>query len=315
MLVWFVFLLAFISSKGQEDTLQLVKEPELDKILREEPIVVALFCTESIAESCEEYESELASIREDFIDMLQGDGSIVKLMESKLVDSFSPSTDKPVIVMFRQGQPVLYEGPANGEVMLDTFVAYKEPGLKELTDTTFEHLTQASSGATTGDWLVLFYTEDCEQCLRMTAVLETVACKHRGNAATIVNVARLNKQTHGEKTGRRFEVGLDSKPQIILFRQMKMYRYNLDKFDVASLSSFVSTFYKNLPAQPVPPPKTPFDDLVQLCVDYMKEYPVLVGCGVAMPILLVLLFLWLVRGEEEKVKKKKKKKSKENKDK
>jgi len=315
MLVWFVLLLVLISSNGQEDTLQIVKEPELDKILREEPIVIALFCTAANAESCEEYESELASIREDFIDMLQGDGYFVKLVDSPLVDSLTPPTEKPVTVMFRQGNPVLYEGPANGEVMMDTFVAYREPGIKELTDTTFEHLTQAASGATTGDWLVLFFTDECEACFKMTAVLDTVACKHRGNAANIANVARLNKQTHGEKTGRRFEVGLDNNPHLIFFRLGKMYRYNLDKYDVASLSSFITSFYKNLPAVPVPPPKTPFDDLVQMCVDYMKEYPVLVGCAVSLPIILTLLFIWLVRGEEEKVRKKKKKKSKENKDK
>jgi hypothetical protein len=34
------------------------------------------------------------------------------------------------------------KGPANGEVMIETLVQYKEHGVKELTDTTFEHLTQ-----------------------------------------------------------------------------------------------------------------------------------------------------------------------------
>ena len=45
-------------------------------------------------------------------------------------------------------------GPANEEVLLDTLIRMKEPGVKELTDSTFEHLTQAATGATTGDWLV-----------------------------------------------------------------------------------------------------------------------------------------------------------------
>jgi hypothetical protein len=35
-------------------------------------------------------------------------------------------------------------GPANGEVMAETLVQYKDHGVKELTDTTFEHLTQVS---------------------------------------------------------------------------------------------------------------------------------------------------------------------------
>ena len=33
-------------------------------------------------------------------------------------------------------------GPANGEVMAEILMQYKEPGVKELTDSTFEHLTQ-----------------------------------------------------------------------------------------------------------------------------------------------------------------------------
>lgn len=192
--------------------------------------------------------------------------------------------------------------------MIETLVQYKEHGVKELTDTTFEHLTQAATGATTGDWLVLFYTDDCEKCRDLEATLETVACKHRGR----INVARVNKQTHGEKTGRRFELGLESTPQFIFFRLGRMYRYSLDKMDAASLSSYVTGFYKNYPAEAIPLPKTPFDDLVQLCVDYMKEYPLLVGAGILLPLLLLAAFLWLIRSDDPKAKKPKKKKAKES---
>jgi len=306
-----ILLLVCFTSRGEEDSLQLVQDDELDKLVVEEPIVVALFCTDVNAESCEEFESELASIREDFIDTNQGDGWLVKLINSQILNRYTPLDSEPVTVMFRNGLPVLYDGPANGEVILDTLVAYKEQSVKELTDTTFEHLTQAASGATTGDWLVLFYTDECEKCFQMTAVLETVGCKQRGRS----NVARVNKQTHGEKTGRRFELGISNEPQLIFFRLGKMYRYAIDKYDVDSLTSFMAGFYKNYPAESVPTPKTPFDDLVQMCVDYMKEYPVLVGCGFAVPVFLLLAFLYLIRSDEEKIKKKKKKKSKENKDK
>ena len=69
------------------------------------------------------------------------------------------------------------------------------------------------------------------------------------------------------------------------------------------------------------------DDLVQLCVDYLKEYPLLVGSGLACPviftphnsmwdlilipavffqILLLLAFLWLMKGEEERPRRSKK---------
>ena len=44
---------------------------------------------------------------------------------------------------------------------------------------------------------------------------------------------------------------------VFSFRLGKMYRYNLEKYDVDSLNSFVGGFYKNLPGEPVPVPKTP----------------------------------------------------------
>ena len=112
----------------------------------------------------------------------------------------------------RQLYHSIITGPANEEVMLETLVRMKEPGVQELTDSTFEHLTQAATGATTGDWLVMFFTPSCALCTRLTAALETVACQQRGRAS----VASVNKETYGEKTGRRFELGLGDQPDIIL---------------------------------------------------------------------------------------------------
>eukprot|EP00092_Neocalanus_flemingeri_P023422 GFUD01025394.1.p1 GENE.GFUD01025394.1~~GFUD01025394.1.p1 ORF type:complete len:249 (+),score=76.73 GFUD01025394.1:216-962(+) len=232
-------------------------------------------------------------------------------MDSPMVEEYDVGkTGQPVIVMFRNGLPVIYDGPANAYTMVDTLIRYKEPGVKELTDSDFEHLTQAASGATTGDWLVMFFTPSCQLCHRLTAALETVACKHRGRT----NVARVNKETSGEKTGRRFELGLEDKPDIILFRHGRMYRYQVDKYDTESLSSFITGFYKNYPAQSIPLPKSPFDELVQLCVDYLKgnkeikvgelknyleDYPLLMGSLLCVPVLLVVALLLFLRSEEE----------------
>ena len=41
------------------------------------------------------------------------------------------------------------------------------------------------------------------------------------------------------------------------FRLGKMYRYSVEKYDVASMSSFITGWYKNVQAEPVPLPKTP----------------------------------------------------------
>lgn len=305
---WLVLLMTLAAvllhgTAGQ--SLQAADDNEFKKMITEEQFVLVLFCTDANEERCEEFEGEMAAIREDFIDTV-GDAWVIKVLNSQLVTDFSWSKE-PVIVFFRSGLPVIYDGPANEEVMLETLMRYKEPGVKELTDVTFEHQTQAATGATTGDWFVMFYNDECWACFRMSAALETVACKHRDR----LNVARVNKQTHGEKTGRRFSLGLDANPTLIFFRAGKMYKYALDQHDPESMSSFVSGFYKNYPAESIPLPKTPFDDLVQLCVDYIQEYPALVGVGVALPILLLLAFYFLMRSEEPKIKKSKKKKNKD----
>ena len=60
---------------------------------------------------CEEFEVELSSIREDMIDMMDGDGWVVKLIDSPLVEEYAVGkTDQPVIIMFRNGLPVIYDG-------------------------------------------------------------------------------------------------------------------------------------------------------------------------------------------------------------
>merc|ERR1719508_531615 len=249
-------------------------------------------------ERCEEFEGELSSIREDMIDMMDGDGWVVKLIDSPLVVEYAVGiTDQPVIIMFRNGLPVIYDGPANEEIMLDTLVRYKEPGVQELTDNSFEHLTQAATGATTGDWLVMFFTPSCHICHRMTAALETLACKYRGRSS----VARVNKETTGEKTARRFELPRDDKPDIILFRLGRMYRYKVEKYDMESITSFITGFYKNYPAESIPLPLSPFDEMVQLGVDYIKANPALGGTclGVPFALLLAVLAIMTMRSSDQ----------------
>ena len=118
----------------------------------------------------------------------------------------------PVVVFFRNSNPVIYDGPANEEEILETLAAFKEPCTKSLNDNTFEHQTQAATGATTGDWFVLFTKEECEDCDRLKAKLETVACRFKGRA----NVAVVDRAGLGQVTGRRFGVSLSKMPEIIL---------------------------------------------------------------------------------------------------
>lgn len=93
----------------------------------------------------------MANLVDDFKEQL--DAVTVKAFNSQLVRLYSP-TKEPALVLFRHGIPLLYEGPVDEDSIIQHFTEFKDPTVRELTDETFEHLTQATSGSTTGDWFV-----------------------------------------------------------------------------------------------------------------------------------------------------------------
>lgn len=76
------------------------------------------------------------------------------MVNSQLTRLYSP-TKEPAIVFFRQGTPLLYDGSSNGDEIFQKLHENRVPAVKDLSDDNFEHLTQASTGATTGDWFVM----------------------------------------------------------------------------------------------------------------------------------------------------------------
>lgn len=305
----FCILLALtLCSIANSLTLEEVNVKELEKLIGQEQYVLVLFSDES--EASHDMETELAGVREDLVETINA--WVVKIIdtdkESRTIDLINPKAKLPQVIFYRKQIPVIYDGPASEDDIHETIMAYKEPCVRDLTDTSFEHLTQAATGATTGDWLIEFFKDECEDCALLRARLETVGCKNRGR----LNVAMVNKGTTGAVTGRRFEVG--AVPALIFFRLGRMYRYTLEKYDVDSLNSFVNGWYKNVPGESIPLPKTPFDDVVQMCVDYLREYPVLCVVMIGLPILLFIAFIYLTASTPEKPKSKKTKKKKSEKD-
>jgi protein disulfide-isomerase-like protein len=82
----------------------------------------------------------------------------------------------------------------------------------------FEHLTQAASGATTGDWLIKFYAPWCGHCRKMEPTYEKVAEMLHGE----VNVARVDVPANRE-LGTRFDV--KGFPTIKFLSKGKVYDY------------------------------------------------------------------------------------------
>ncbi|XP_012268949.1 uncharacterized protein LOC105693526 [Athalia rosae] len=269
-LMWFLPILLLFSG-CPASPLETVSDDDLMNLIRTEKYVIVYF-TKKDCEQCDAIENELVHLREDLVDSLGA--WVVKALNSQMVRLYSPNKE-PALIFFRQGIPLLYDGLAkfDDEKLLQTFTDNKEPVVKELTDDTFEHLTQASSGATTGDWLIMFYSTDCVDCQRMGALWEAVGAELKQK----MNVARVNKQTTGASTGRRFNVF--DVPSFILFRQGKMYRYQIPKYDVKSFVSFAKDWWKNAHGEKVPVPQSPFDDFTLLIANFLRENPWVMKLG------------------------------------
>lgn len=282
-------------------SLETIEDDELVNLIRSENYVIVLF-SKRYCDNCGKYETELTNLREDLVDSLNA--WVVQVQDSQMTRLYTPDPE-PALVFFRHGVPLLYHGPLNDELILHTFKSNKDPVAKELTDETFEHLTQAATGATTGDWFVMFYSHDCVDCSRLQARWEAVGAQLK----TRMNVALVNRATTGAVTSRRF--GVFNVPTFILFRQGKMYRYDIPKYDIDSFVDFAKSWYKNVTPEKVPLPKSPFDDLIAIVVDYLRENPWLwqLGLGTFVLGLLASLVTRLTQKTPEKKESQKKDKN------
>ncbi|XP_001605564.1 uncharacterized protein LOC100121961 [Nasonia vitripennis] len=293
-----IFAVLCLFSSVSSATLETVSDDDLLNLIKTEKYVVTLF-TKKDCEACDQVENQLLHVREDLVDTLSA--WVVRVVNSQMLRLYSPDKE-PQVIFFRQGIPLLYDGPLDdGEEILATFTENKEPIVKELTDDTFEHLTQASSGATTGDWFVMFYSTDCVDCQRLGARWEAVGAKLKQR----INIARVNKYLTGASTARRF--GVYEVPQFILFRHGKMYRYLIPKYDVKSFVSFAKDWYKNAHAEKVPVPQSPFDDFTQMIAHTLKDNPWIMKLGsITVGVLVIVTVASKLRKKAEAPQKKNK---------
>ncbi|XP_019622793.1 PREDICTED: thioredoxin domain-containing protein-like [Branchiostoma belcheri] len=171
----------------------------------------------------------------------------------------------PRVLFFRKGSPVLFDGALMQEDLSEWVELNRQSNLQHLFEDNFEHLTQASTGATTGDWLVMFSSESCGDCRMAVPVLDAVATKVKGRQNVAVVDVEKNPQLKD-----RFKVA--QVPTIIFFRLGKMYTYSLPKLDIPTMKSFMEGWYKNVRAEAVPGIPTPFDQLVENIADNLKVF-------------------------------------------
>ncbi|XP_047022427.1 thioredoxin domain-containing protein [Helicoverpa zea] len=272
-----LFLFSFI--KASSETLQSVSDDDLLELIREKEKLIVLFSKPN-CDKCVEFETHIESLQDDFKKHLNAVS--VKAINSHLSRLYNPAKD-PALVFFRHGVPLLFNGEPDENEIYGFFEKNQAPSVKELTDKIFEHLTQAATGATTGDWFVMFYGASCVECQRLHAVWESVGATLKGR----INVARMDANLAGLNTAKRFNV--NKLPSFLFFRLGKVYRFDLPKKDVKSFVTFAQDWYKNSKGETVPLLASPFDELVDWCVQMIK-----VSIAFALEILSEHPWIWQI---------------------
>ncbi|RLN90831.1 hypothetical protein BBJ28_00022955 [Nothophytophthora sp. Chile5] len=159
-----------------------------------------------------------------------------------------------------------------------------------LTTSTFESLTQAGSGATTGDWLVEFYAPWCGHCKKLAPIYERVADELKGE----VNVAKVDVTANSE-LGKRFEIR--GFPTIVHFSQGQSYKF-AGKRTLPDLAEFARGGFKKVEGTAVSSAPSMLDQASQYVTDLKNDFITLLATkkNVLIATFSVGLYLGLLLG-------------------
>ncbi|GFR16419.1 thioredoxin domain-containing protein [Trichonephila clavata] len=245
-----------------EESKMIDEVKEFDNILKEENALAVLFtqacciCTE-----CVEAEVLLGGMSKELEDNL---AILVLRVKEQALKSRYGIKKVPALAFIRDNKTAIYDGQFEFDALYYWMQDNRQPLTVDLDDSNFEHLTQAATGATTGDWLVVFHDGTC--CKNRELIhLEDAGIKLRGR----VNVASLDTRIAPE-TVKRFKVS--SCPHVIFFRHQKLYRFSLPDITSKTLRKFSEGFYKNSKAEVVPLPASFFDKLTDKTVEFIDQH-------------------------------------------
>ena len=135
----------------------------------------------------------------------------------------------------------------------------------ELNDQTFEHETQAATGATTGDWFVMFYAPWCGHWNKLKPTWNLLANELKGK----VNVAKVNCD-ESSSSADRFDVR--GYPTLLFFKRGKYYKYTDAERDVKTLAKFALEGYEKAKEQgTVPRELTNVDFAIKVLNRFYEE--------------------------------------------
>jgi hypothetical protein len=169
----------------------------------------------------------------------------------------------------------------------------------ELSDSTFEHETQASTGQTTGSWLVWFHKRNDDTPIVGDPPGEDFWAEHH----TVIGSVDVSR--HGHSQGR-FKIR--KMPALIFIHKGKFYRYPKEKnypFSWDTIARFVAEDYENAEAEDIPPPRGFLDDVTEFVGTMWVEGAHFIKMVAAIFGVLILAAVVNQRAEAKKMKEEK----------
>jgi len=176
-------------------------------------------------------------------------------------------------------------------------------GVVQLNEMNFEHLTQAATGATSGDWLVKFCKSSVPRCARVESTWARLTVQlttlREEKGLPRINVASVDTSASVWLT-KRF--GISSVPVVLLFKGGVMYSFTGGGMSIERLVQFAERDYERSSRMPVPPEPhvaTPHDQTFLFTIGTVG-----IGAAVLWVVdqLLVRYYIWQKRKKKKALK-------------
>jgi protein disulfide-isomerase-like protein len=129
----------------------------------------------------------------------------------------------------------------------------------DLTDASFEHQTQSSTGQTTGKWFVKFYAPWCGHCKSLAPTWEDLSDRLQESDVGDVIIAKVDC-TKEKEVCNRFKI--KGFPSLKYFADRKMFTYKGAR-NIDALYDFVTEGYKSALQDTIPPVPSMYEKTVK----------------------------------------------------
>ena len=165
----------------------------------------------------------------------------------------------------------------------------------QLTDTTLEHQTQASTGATTGSWFLMFHAPSCGSCSSLKPVFESLDQEPELYENSIV-LGSVDVSENPE-SGKRFDIS--SVPAFLYIHKGHVYRFDDEFRSLETMKSFVLQDYSKVTAEDIPPVPSALKDILDLIQGNSMVGIAVAAMGALMMGTIGVLIFVLARGKNK----------------